>query len=81
MSLIEIKNHLMQVKIATLGSLCAIFKADPDMLRTMLQHWVNKGKVRKCMKKNACGSKCFKCPTLDTEFYEWVDGIAGIAIL
>lgn len=72
MSLIDIKNHMMQVKITSLGNLCSLFKADPDVIRCMLMHWIRKGKVRQCMKKPACGSKCFKCPTMTVEIYEWV---------
>lgn len=72
MSLISIKNHMMQVKMATLGSLCSLFAADPDTLRCMLRHWMKKGKIRQCVKKPACGSQCFKCSSLTTEIYEWV---------
>jgi hypothetical protein len=73
MSLIAIKNHMSQVKIATLGSLCNLFNTDPETLRCMLKHWMCKGKIRKCTKKPACGSQCFKCETLTTEIYEWVN--------
>jgi putative ferrous iron transport protein C len=73
MNLMDIKNHMMQVKMATLGSLCSLFKTDPDTLRCMIKHWMNKGKIRLCAKKPACGSKCFKCPSAVTEIYEWVD--------
>jgi hypothetical protein len=72
MSLIDIREHLMQVKMATLGSLCILFNRDADTLRCMLQHWIRKGKIRQCMKQPACGSKCFKCPSTTTEIYEWV---------
>jgi len=72
-NLIDIKNHMMQVKIATLGSLCSLFNADPDTIRCLLSHWMRKGKIRQCSKKPACGSQCFKCPVTSTEMYEWVD--------
>ena len=72
MSLVAIKEHLMQVRIATLGSLCSVFKAEPETMRCLLNHWVCKGRVRKCLKEPACGSKCFKCPTSMIELYEWV---------
>lgn len=72
MSLIAIKHHLMQVKMATLDSLCAIFRSEPETLRCMLSHWIRKGKVRQCMKTPACGSQCGKCPGRVTEIYEWV---------
>lgn len=72
MSLLAIKQHMMQVKLATLGSLCTLFNTDPDTIRCMLQHFIKKGRIKKCMKEPACGSKCFKCPTLMTEIYEWI---------
>lgn len=72
MSLLAIKQHMMQVKAATLSSLCQLFNADPDTLRCMLSHWIKKGNIRVCTKKPACGSQCFKCPTSSTEIYEWV---------
>ena len=72
MSLLAIKEHLMQVRIATLGSLCSVFKAEPETMRCLLKHWVCKGRVRKCLKEPACGSQCFKCPTSMIELYEWV---------
>ena len=74
MSLVDIKHHMMQVKMATLGSLCSLFGRDPETVRCLLAHWIRKGKIRKCMKEPACGSKCFKCPTTTTEIYEWVEG-------
>lgn len=72
MSLIEIKRHLLQVKVATLSSLCLLFNAEPETVRCLLSHWIRKGCVRQCTKKPACGSQCFKCPTTSTELYEWV---------
>lgn len=81
MSLLDIKQHMIRVKVATLGSLCNLFNMDAETLRCMLQHWMKKGKIRQCVKKPACGSQCFKCSSLATEIYEWVDGSSGIAIL
>ena len=72
MNLIAIKQYLMQVKLATLGSLCQVFKAEPETMRCLLSHWQRKGCVRQCMKTPACGSRCFKCPDRVTEIYEWV---------
>lgn len=74
LSLITIKQHMMKVKMATLGSLCLIFQSDAETLRCMLQHWMQKGRIRQCTKQPACGSKCFKCPSTSTEIYEWVMG-------
>lgn len=73
MSLLDIKRHMMQVKITTLSSLCMLFKADAETVRCLLRHWIVKGKIRQCTKKPDCGSKCFKCPSAMVEMYEWVD--------
>jgi putative ferrous iron transport protein C len=73
MRLMDIKRHMMQVRIATLSSLCHLFQTDPDTLRCLLRHWIHKGKMRQCMKTPACRSRCFKCPAAVTEMYEWVE--------
>lgn len=72
MSLLELKQHLMKVRIASLSSISVYFNAEPDTLRQMLSHWVRKGSVRQCVKNPACGSSCGKCSPLLTEIYEWV---------
>jgi hypothetical protein len=73
MSLLDIKQYMMRVRLASLSSLCSLFNQDADTLRCMLRHWINKGKVRQCMKQPACGSKCFKCAPSTIELYEWVE--------
>lgn len=72
MSLLEIKQYLMKVKITSLASISLYFNTDPDTLRQMLGHWIRKGCVRQCLKTPACGSSCGKCSPLITELYEWV---------
>lgn len=72
MSLLDIKRHMMQVKIATLSSLCILFNMEAETLRFRLQHWVQKGCLRQCTKTPACGSQCMKCPAAAVEIYEWI---------
>jgi putative ferrous iron transport protein C len=72
MGLLEIKNHMINVRIASLSSLCLLFNTDAETLRYMLSHWIRKGKMRQCTNKPGCGTKCFKCPTTSVELYEWV---------
>lgn len=78
MSLIAIKQYMLQVKKATLDGLCRQFNAEPDTMRCLLQHWIAKGKLRQCMKKSACGTRCFQCPSAMTEMYEWVDEASSV---
>lgn len=72
MNLLDIKHHMMQVRITSLSSLCVYFNGDAGVLRDMLAHWVRKGKIRQCMKTPQCGVKCGQCSPLLTEIYEWV---------
>jgi putative ferrous iron transport protein C len=73
MSLLAIKDHLIQVKSASLANLAAYFhQADLDVLRDMLAHWMRKGKVRCFAKTALCGQKCTQCPVEQTEIYQWV---------
>ncbi|MEO8402429.1 MAG: FeoC-like transcriptional regulator [Gammaproteobacteria bacterium] len=75
MNLIEIKNYLMRVRIASLSSLCVYFNCDSDLLRCMLSHWTKKGCVRKFAKSEACGGACVKCGPQMMEIYEWLEPI------
>jgi putative ferrous iron transport protein C len=72
MSLLEIKDYLIQVKAASLANLCSYFNCDSELLRQMLAHWIRKGKVRQCKKTSHCGVKCMQCSPSATEIYEWV---------
>lgn len=72
MGLLEIKQYLMQVKVASLSHLCAYFKCDSEVLRNMMCHWQRKGCVRKFTKTADCGKKCNQCSVPTTEIYEWV---------
>ena len=72
MSLLDIKNYMMKVRMASLSSLCVYFNSEASVLRDMLAHWVRKGKMRQCMKTPRCGVKCGQCSVASTEIYEWV---------
>ncbi|OAI48474.1 hypothetical protein AYO45_04940 [Gammaproteobacteria bacterium SCGC AG-212-F23] len=62
---------MMQVKITTLSQLAAHFGRDIFCLQQMLQHWIQKGKIRRCQKTGAC-EKCQQCAIAEREIYEWV---------
>lgn len=72
MSLLAIKAHMMQVKMTSLSSLCLLFGAEPESMRCLLRHWIQKGKIRECPRATHCG-KCAKCPMAATELYEWIE--------
>ena len=72
MGLLDIKNYMMKVRMASLSSLCIYFNSEANVLRDMLAHWVRKGHMRQCMKTPKCGVKCGQCSVPQTEIYEWV---------
>jgi hypothetical protein len=72
MGLLDIKNYMMKVRMASLSSLCIYFNSEANVLRDMLAHWVRKGNLRQCMKTPKCGVKCGQCSVPQTEIYEWV---------
>ena len=79
MSLLEIKNYLKQVKIASIAKLSAHFNCDSDVLRNMMGHWMRKGCIRQFIQSSACGKTCGKCATPPVvEIYEWIDSSGGL---
>ena len=72
MLLQRLKLYLRQRRIVSLFDLKHEFGADSDVLRDMLQLWIQKGQVRTVQKTESCGSRCTKCDPLFTEMYEWV---------
>lgn len=72
MSLIAIKKYLVRVKTASLLMMSVYFDAEPDLLRAQLQHWINKGYVRKMMQFSACADQCGQCAIAAAERYEWL---------
>jgi putative ferrous iron transport protein C len=72
MTLVELKQYMMKVRITSLSSLSLYFNTDPLLLRQMLTHWVRKGCVKQCLKTPSCGTTCGKCSPIATEIYEWV---------
>lgn len=78
MTLIDIKNHMMSVKFASIRSLCQLFQTDAETLRCLLSHWIRKGKIRRC-DRSVCAKKCSGCPVASssTESYEWLDCVSN----
>jgi putative ferrous iron transport protein C len=79
MTLLNLKQYLMQVKMTSLQNLCLHFNSEAETVRCMLSHWIRKGNVKQCMKKPACATKCFKCPVASIELYEWIEAPTSFA--
>ena len=67
--LTAIKKYLMAHKNADIKELSCKFKTDPVVVRTMLKHWIRKGKVNLIDNLSACNSGCTQC--MPVEVYQW----------
>lgn len=68
----QLKEYLQTKRITSLFELVNAFGCEPDVIRDMLQRWINKGKVQRCQRTPACGKRCIKCDPLMTELYQWI---------
>ncbi|HPB76774.1 MAG TPA: FeoC-like transcriptional regulator [Chromatiaceae bacterium] len=69
MTLIELKNFLLDHRQATLGEIAAHFSADRELVRGMLEVWQRKGKVSYTLAAKCQG--CSQCGTAPIEVYQW----------
>jgi hypothetical protein len=84
MILADLKRYLMQHQQATLADIALHLDADADAVRGMLAHWIQKGKVEKCLIHSACGVSCHQCDPATVEIYRWkstADGSVAAAQL
>jgi putative ferrous iron transport protein C len=73
MSLLAVKQHLQQVKMASLGRIAEYFQSDAELMRQMLGHWIRKGCVKQFTKTPGCGKQCGQCSVAEYEIYEWIE--------
>lgn len=72
MLLQQIKAYIRERHIVSLFDLKREFGTDADVLRDMLNLWIQKGQLRCMQKTSACGTRCTNCDPLFTEVYEWI---------
>jgi putative ferrous iron transport protein C len=74
MILSDLRDYLQKQHRVSLNDLVIHFAIDAEALRGMLTQWIRKGKIKKLTPNSAiCGSRCCKCDSTLTEFYEWID--------
>lgn len=69
--LLALRDYLVQKQSANLQEIAWHFKQSPDMIRTLLAHWIRKGRVDRCDKPAGCGSRCQLCKPDVAEVYQW----------
>lgn len=71
MILSDLKRYLKEREEASLSDMALHFNADPDVVRAMLQVWIAKGRVERCLPNPACGGNCNLCEPGVGEIYRW----------
>lgn len=69
--LIKLKKYLQKEGAVNMQNLSQRLSSDPDVLRQMLQIFIQKGKVREIQSSETCSDKCQRCDPLLLEMYEW----------
>ncbi len=81
LSLRTLKSYLMQREQVTLTDLANHFCSEPDLVKSMLQHWVQKNKVVH-IQLSACKKGCCCQNNQDLNLYRWIsDGVKSIPII
>ena len=78
--LLDVKAYLEEHNPASMRDLSAHFRLAPEALRSVLSHWMRKGRVVRhdfaggCSCSGKSRSACGACGVEDSfEFYEWID--------
>jgi putative ferrous iron transport protein C len=72
MSLSDLKAYLKEHGQATLTDLAHHFRREPELIKTMLEHWIRKGKVEH-LKRETCQKGCCTCGSVDLDIYRWLN--------
>ncbi len=69
---ITLKNYLESRKLTPLADISNRFKADPDIIRPMLDLWIDKGRLKRYRNGKPCQKGCCGCHRASMEIYEWI---------
>lgn len=71
--LLEIKTYLMTHSKVSLHELAYHLGASQDVIRPMVEIWIEKGCVARCKKASHCGTRCMQCVPQTVEWFEWIN--------
>ena len=70
----KIRDYMIRRPAVSLYDLALHLQAQPDAVRGMLQHWIDKGRIRKLPRPGRCaGCQAAVCDPTQSELYEWVN--------
>ena len=70
--LLLLRDFLRQKHTANLQEIAWHLKQSPELTRTLLEHWIRKGRVSPCEKPSGCGTRCQSCRPEYAQVYQWV---------
>lgn len=70
--LLQLKEFIRREKIVSTQQLLREFSLDLQALLPMLECWVRKGIIGKCLTRTNCKSSCFRCDKEGVEYYEYI---------
>jgi len=73
MILIQVRDYLRAHGQAPLRDMALTFNMQPQALKSLLEHWINKGRVEKLPAGSACRGGCSACAPETVEIYRWID--------
>jgi predicted metal-binding protein len=71
MILFKLRDYLQQRKTASLQDLAQHVQSDPEVVRSMLEQWIRKGRVYRIATTGSQCGNCTHCNPLTFELYSW----------
>jgi hypothetical protein len=71
MILTELRRVLQTQGPLSLGEIAKRLDSSPEAVRSMLEIWIEKGRVSRLATAEGCGSSCQGCAVTQTEYYAW----------
>ena len=76
MILSEVREYVRRRGQASLKDIALHFDSDPEALRSILDHWVRKGRIARRTASSSCGGGCTQCDPATVEIYVWSEAPA-----
>jgi hypothetical protein len=73
MILTDLRRVLQTQGPLSLGEIARRLDSSPDAVRSMLEIWIDKGRISRLAATESCGSSCQDCGVARTEYYAWRD--------
>lgn len=70
--LLQIREYFRRKRVVSNQQLAREFHLDLLALQPMLDLWQRKGVIEPCQEKPGCQSRCFKCKTQPTVYYQYI---------